>query len=107
VIILSLLFSYIVTEKREYFDQTSTMSYTGQLLNSVAPIIYDSSNLSKDKIESLQKLNPPLTDPTILSYINSSGDADGIISNIKIYLGSCPKNPATPSIPIQTDSSSS
>jgi hypothetical protein len=40
-------------------------------------------------------MNPPITDQTIVSLMNSTSDADGIISNIKNYLGSCPTGGAT------------
>jgi hypothetical protein len=73
-----------------HIEQFETGTYTASLLNTLGSIIYDSSKLSIDKITSLQKLNPPITDKTILALINSGTDADGIISNIKNYLGSCP-----------------
>jgi len=86
IIVLSLLLSYTIL----HLENFESGNYTASLLNTLGPIIYDSSILSIDKISSLQKLNPPITDNTILSYLNSGSDSDGIISNIKIYLGSCP-----------------
>jgi hypothetical protein len=92
IIVISIFLSFVFDlskRNREFFDNNGS-SYTASLLSSLGPIIYDSSTLSSDKIASLQKLNPPITDSNITSYLNSAGDPDGIIANIKTYLGSCP-----------------
>jgi hypothetical protein len=68
----------------ESFEELSS------LLNTLGPIVYDSSTLSTDKITSLKELKPPIADTTIVTYLNSGTDADSILSNIKTYLGSCP-----------------
>jgi hypothetical protein len=89
VIVFSVLLSFQISYYNENFESGT---YTSSLLNTLGPIIFDSSSLSVDKIESLQKLTPPITDTTITSFVNSGGDADTIISNIKNYLGSCPRS---------------
>jgi hypothetical protein len=68
-------------------------SYLADLLNRIGSIVYDSSTLSTDKIASLQKLNPPVADSVINTYLNAGGDPDVIISEIKTYLSSCPHAP--------------
>lgn len=90
LIVFFLLFQTIkqMNWKKENFTNGDT--YTASLLNSLGSIIYDSSTLSSDKITSLQKLNPPITDTTIMEYLNSGTDADTILANIKTYIGSCP-----------------
>jgi hypothetical protein len=81
-----------------YSKSTESMdagtSYSANLLTLLAPIVYDSSQLSNDKIDAIRKINPPITDPTISQYLNAGGDADTVISNIKTYLGSCPSAPS-------------
>ncbi len=91
IIIISLLvFSSLKPLVHETFDPTSG-TYLFDLLSHVGHIVYDSSMLSTDKIASLQKLSPPLSDTVINTYLNAGGDPDVIISEIKTYLGSCPK----------------
>jgi len=97
IVVISILLSqymnklhFLTFQKMESFD-----TYSASLLNRIGPIVFDSSTLSTDKITSLQKITPPISDTTILSYVNSGGDPDGIISNIKTYLGSCPSSTST------------
>ena len=92
IVVISILLSQYTNKgvKMESFD-----TYSASLLNRIGPIVFDSSTLSTDKITSLQKMTPPISDTTILSYVNSGGDPDGIISNIKTYLGSCPSSTST------------
>jgi hypothetical protein len=95
IIFLSLLLSFTMSRLRDQRENFEETGYTSSLLNTLGPIIFDSSTLSTDKIASLQKMNPPITDQTVVSLMNSTGDADGIISNIKNYLGSCPSSSST------------
>jgi hypothetical protein len=90
LLVAIILIASFIQEKTKKYENFDSGSYTATLLNTLGPIIYDSSTLSVDKIESLRKITPPIADATINSYINSNSDADAIITNIKGYLGSCP-----------------
>jgi hypothetical protein len=71
-----------------YKNGETTESFA--LLDTLGPIVFDSSLLSTDKVATMKALNPPVKDETIVDFLNSGNDPDGIVSDIKTYLGSCP-----------------
>ena len=71
-----------------YKKDETTESFA--LLDKLGPIVFDSSLLSTEKIDAMKALNPPIDDETIAAFLNSGNDPDGIVSDIKTYLGSCP-----------------
>jgi hypothetical protein len=91
VLLLTILFVslWITTYKTDETIESFALLY------SVGPIVFDSSLYSIDKVEAMKALNPPITDETIIAFLNSGNDPDGIISDIKTYLGSCPADNST------------
>jgi hypothetical protein len=91
ILVLVILFaSFLQAKNEKSCENFESTTYTASLLNALGPIIYDSSTLSVDKIETLRQMNPPINDESITSYLNSNSDPDAIITSIKNYLGSCP-----------------
>lgn len=95
LILVIFIASFLQAKQKTSSENFDSTTYSASLLNALGPIIYDSSTLSVDKIETLRQMNPPINDESINSYLNSNSDPDAIITSIKSYLGSCPSSKAS------------
>lgn len=81
-------------KKMETFTSSASTSYAFTLLQTLGPIIYDKTEPSTDKINSIQTLKPQISDSTIVQILNNTAQGpDAQILDIQNYLASCPTNP--------------